>query len=458
MAKIRVAQIKDLSLENGVITIGPGNTITPLESIAAAAVAGDSDSVLTGLTIAADGKTINTTSVTKTALLADYAKTADITGSATIASVANGVVTLKAGATLTNGVLANNADVDITLAKIATTGTAVDVTVAAGIEGLDATNVQAALAELAGDIAELDAAQLEAGSGIAISADHEISTTVTLNYDSVTNTIQLLDNAGGNVIGTVDAKAFLKDGMVSSATVVTNPDGQLEGTYIQLTFNTQDPVSGEASHDDIFINVTSLIDIYTAGNDGINVVGRVISHKTGVVTENTQKGAVSENTITVPVVKVDGYGHVIALTEATWTLPESTALESVSGAVTDFITVTVSEKDEDKNQQITATATIGSFETNGANGLATTDAVKEYVTNNAATQMKREVLNLTGTSASLSFIPEGDVAITQNGIDLNPGEYTVTDNDVTFTIEQGVGIDADDVFVAYYMYNPNTQL
>lgn len=269
--------------------------------------------------------------------------------------------------------------------------TAAGVPVAPGIEKLEATNVQAALAELAGDIATLDAAQLTPGSGIAISNDHEISTTVTLNYDSTTNTIQLLNKANGDVIGTVDAKAFLKDGMVSSATVVTNPEGQPEGTYIKLTFNTQDPVSTELSHEDIFINVTSLIDIYTAGNDGIEVDGRVISHKAGVVLADTQKGAVSGNTITVPVVKVDGYGHVIALTEATWTLPESTALESVSGSTSDYITVTVGEKDENKTQQITATATIGSFETNGANGLATTDAVKTYVDSKIANQTTEEI-------------------------------------------------------------------
>jgi hypothetical protein len=28
---------------------------------------------------------------------------------------------------------------------------------------------------------------------------------------------------------------------------------------------------------------------------------------------------------------------------------------------------------------------------------------------------------------------------------------------LSFTIEEGVGIDDDDVFVAYYMFNPNTQ-
>lgn len=48
-------------------------------------------------------------------------------GSATIASESNSVVTLKAGITETNGVVSNNSDSDIVLAKVAKTGKAEDV-------------------------------------------------------------------------------------------------------------------------------------------------------------------------------------------------------------------------------------------------------------------------------------------------------------------------------------------
>lgn len=68
-------------------------------------------------------------------------------GTATIASVAAGVVTLKAGIKQTDGAIGNNTDTDITLEKVATTGKAEDVKLDA-IEGVASTDVQTAIAEL----------------------------------------------------------------------------------------------------------------------------------------------------------------------------------------------------------------------------------------------------------------------------------------------------------------------
>jgi hypothetical protein len=47
---------------------------------------------------------------------------------------------------------------------------------------------------------------------------------------------------------------------LNNAELVVNPEGQTAGTYIKLTFNT------DSGKNPIFINVTSLIDIYTVGN------------------------------------------------------------------------------------------------------------------------------------------------------------------------------------------------
>jgi hypothetical protein len=73
----------------------------------------------------------------------------NLDGTATIATAANGVVTLKAGIVETNGIIANNTEADITLAKIATTGAAADVTYTRG-SGDNVTNmtVQAAISAL----------------------------------------------------------------------------------------------------------------------------------------------------------------------------------------------------------------------------------------------------------------------------------------------------------------------
>lgn len=60
-------------------------------------------------------------------------------GSATIATVSSGVVTLKGGISEVNGVIDNDSSSDITLAKVATTGAAIDVSYGAS------SNVKAAL-------------------------------------------------------------------------------------------------------------------------------------------------------------------------------------------------------------------------------------------------------------------------------------------------------------------------
>ena len=77
-------------------------------------------------------------------------------GSATIASESNGVVTLKAGVSETDGVISNASGSDITLAKVATTGTAADVAVVDSAGHFTATDVEAALAELAARVENLN--------------------------------------------------------------------------------------------------------------------------------------------------------------------------------------------------------------------------------------------------------------------------------------------------------------
>jgi len=59
----------------------------------------------------------------------------NLDGSATIASVSNNVVTLKAGITEINGVIDNNSDSDITLEEVAVTGAAADVSTTAITDG-----------------------------------------------------------------------------------------------------------------------------------------------------------------------------------------------------------------------------------------------------------------------------------------------------------------------------------
>lgn len=65
----------------------------------------------------------------------------------------------------------------------------------------------------------------------------------------------------GTAVATIDIP---KDMVVSSGKVVTNPEGQTEGTYIELTL-------ANATNDKIYINVGTLVDIYVAEADATQI-------------------------------------------------------------------------------------------------------------------------------------------------------------------------------------------
>lgn len=78
----------------------------------------------------------------------------------------------------------------------------------------------------------------------------------------------------GTVIKTIPATDFIKDGMLKNVELVqltgANPSGLTDGTYLYFTFNT------DGGSKEIYVNVTSLIDIYT-GTNGVQVSGKEIS-------------------------------------------------------------------------------------------------------------------------------------------------------------------------------------
>lgn len=81
----------------------------------------------------------------------------------------------------------------------------------------------------------------------------------------------------GTEIATIPATDFIKDGMLEDVELVqltggtgANPSGLTDGTYLYFTFNT------DGGSKEIYVNVTSLIDIYT-GTNGVKVSGKEIS-------------------------------------------------------------------------------------------------------------------------------------------------------------------------------------
>lgn len=93
----------------------------------------------------------------------------------------------------------------------------------------------------------------------------ELSSTLNLKYDSTAKKIQLL-GIGDAPIAEIDATDFIKDGMVNN--VRFDPASK----NLTITFNTD---SGKQA---IQVNLSSLVDTYTAGN-GITIAGNVVSVK-----------------------------------------------------------------------------------------------------------------------------------------------------------------------------------
>lgn len=89
-----------------------------------------------------------------------------------------------------------------------------------------------------------------------------------LTYNTETKKINL-EGFDSSVIASIDATAFIKDGMINTVELVTNPESHSPGTYLVITFNT------DAGKDAIYLDVTGLIDVYQ-GTNGVKVTGKDI--------------------------------------------------------------------------------------------------------------------------------------------------------------------------------------
>lgn len=89
-----------------------------------------------------------------------------------------------------------------------------------------------------------------------------------LTYNSGTKKINL-EGFDSSVIASIDATAFIKDGMIDTVELVTDPESHDPGTYLVITFNT------DAGKEAIYLDVSSLIDVYE-GTNGVRVTGKYI--------------------------------------------------------------------------------------------------------------------------------------------------------------------------------------
>ena len=137
-----------------------------------------------------------------------------------------------------------------------------------GVTGIDA--IEARLTTAESDIDSLESRMDTAESDIdSLETTSMSKLGSNIYYDSTTKKIYLYAS-DGTELSSIDATVFIIDGMIDNAEMVTNPNGYDEGTYLHFVFNT------DADKADIYINVSDLIDIYTAG-DGIIISSNTIS-------------------------------------------------------------------------------------------------------------------------------------------------------------------------------------
>lgn len=89
-----------------------------------------------------------------------------------------------------------------------------------------------------------------------------------LTYNTETKKINL-EGFNSSIIASIDATTFIKDGMINTVELVTDPESHDPGTYLVITFNT------DAGKDAIYLDVTGLIDVYQ-GTNGVRVTGKDI--------------------------------------------------------------------------------------------------------------------------------------------------------------------------------------
>lgn len=297
----------------------------------------------------------------------------DTTADVTIATETAGVVTIKAGVKEVDGIIAQGTGSDITLAKVATTGAAEDVSVKAA-SGTDTTSgiawsvadadAQAAIERLTKEnaiedaaIATLNGTVDTAGSVLKAIKDNAKDATYDANY-TIAQKIAAVSGAAGvtveklataesgylstyvvkqNNVQVGDKINIPKDYLVKSAELKTVTEAgqpysgaKVGDKYLDFVVNTKDaPVTDEH----IYIPVNDLFDSYTSGSAAIDAVVVVVDNDT-----NKISATVTDGTIARAKIDADFEADIKAL-ENTHAKETDGSFKSVATEITDKISL-----------------------------------------------------------------------------------------------------------------------
>lgn len=283
-------------------------------------------------------------------------------GSATIATVADGVVTIKAGVVEVDGVITNatgEGATDIVLKKVATTAKAEDINVegkvvetAEGIVGynLPAGTAQATAEHLASEIATVDAAvkALKTSSKVTvekIAAEEGYIASYAVKQD------------GAQVGATINIpKDYLvKNAELKTCTVADAPVAgyKVGDKYMDFTINT---VEGSGNESHIYINVNELFDAYTSGSEVGDTVVVTVDNVNNKISADITDGTVARAKINA------AFEKNIADVEATHAAAaegSGAKYKTVAEEINDKVVTLVAEKDQSANAEATYAANTG---------------------------------------------------------------------------------------------------
>lgn len=210
-------------------------------------------------------------------------------GSATIASVSNNVVTLKTGISETDGIISNSSGTDITLHKIATTGSPNDITVTYNNEDV---SLQTALANIKTGIDNA----ASAGTQYIVSNSRNTTPNVA-EYNSQTGTLSPSSTTAGRVYlvpnGTDSYTQYIttQSGSTYSWTSLGSTTVDLSGVAKIITLNGKQYAVSEG---------TTLVDLGTVvtevnGQTTITNANTTYVHTVATTTTNSSTGSNAVN-------------------------------------------------------------------------------------------------------------------------------------------------------------------